>query len=92
MCGVAVLATLIAQPMYSFLGFRIFEFMAVFTGDIPSVGYESSAHDARVSSEHCLEVPSTALFPNCAMFWLRAPVDHSVCLNDPKVSATIHPR
>ena len=41
--------------MHSFLGFSIFEIMAVFTGDIPSLGYESSTVKIPVS------LPDTAL-------------------------------
>ncbi|KAF8266236.1 hypothetical protein EI94DRAFT_1733642 [Lactarius quietus] len=50
-------------------------------------------HDARVSSEHRLEVPSTALLPLPSVLSVRLQdlADHPVCFSDTKVSATIAP-
>lgn len=48
-------------------------------------------YDARISSEHCLGVPSTALLPMPSVLSLRLQdlADRSVCFGDPKISATI---
>lgn len=50
-------------------------------------------HDARISSEHCLEVPSTALLPMPTVLCLRLQdlADRSVCFSKPKISVTITP-
>ena len=50
-------------------------------------------NDARISSEHCLGVPSTALLPMPTVLSLRLQdlTDRSVCFGDPKISATISP-
>lgn len=51
-------------------------------------------NDARISSEHCLRVPSTALLPMSTVLSLRLQdlADRSVCFGDPKIRQLSHPR
>ena len=81
--------TLVRAPSLctsSFLGFRIIESMAVFTGDTSWLHNHDTPNLFRT-------LPSTALLPLRTVLSLRLQnlADRPVCLSDPKGSATISP-